>query len=326
MKVFTGIQPTNILHVGNLFGALLPAVELQREHDLTLMIADYHSITVNHDPERLGENVLTTAATYLAAGIDSKKTVMFQQSQIPAHTELAWVLQSVARMGEAQRMVQFKDKSKNGTDSASVGLFTYPILQAADILLYDADVVPVGEDQKQHIELTRDLAERFNRDYGETFVVPEVQIPKQGARLKSLADPSKKMSKSSSTVKSFISLTDEPDLIRKKIASAVTDSEPSITLDPERAGVFNLLTIFSLTSNVPVDELAARYEGKGSKDLKEDLSDALVEYLTPIREKINGYLDDRAELIRTINNGTAAAAEIANKKLAQVRKNIGVEL
>ena len=326
MRILTGIQPTNVLHIGNLFGALRPAIDLQREHELFMMIADYHAITVNHDPKRLHDNILFTAAAYIAAGIDPKKTVLFQQSAIPAHTELGWVMQSVARIGEAKRMTQFKDKSGTKEDSVSVGLFTYPMLMAADILLYDAEGVPVGDDQKQHVELTRDLAERFNRDHGETFIVPEPIIRKHGARLKSLTEPEKKMSKSAPSAKSYISLTDDPDVVAKKVRSAVTDSERGIHFTAERPGLHNLLTILSLLEYAPADEIAARYEEQGMKALKDDLSERLVEHLRPIREEVDTLMNNKDELKRIIANGTAAAAKIADAKMQQVRNKIGVAL
>ncbi|MBT4857223.1 tryptophan--tRNA ligase [Candidatus Uhrbacteria bacterium] len=326
MRVLTGIQPTNFLHIGNLFGALRPAIDLQRENDLFMMIADYHAITAEHDPVKLHDNILFTAASYIAAGIDPTKTVLFQQSQIPAHTELGWVLQTVARMGEAKRMTQFKDKSGSNEDKVSVGLFTYPTLMAADILLYDAESVPVGDDQKQHIEFTRDLAQRFNRDFGDTFVVPEPMIRKHGARLKSLTEPEKKMSKSAPSAKSYISLTDDPDIIAKKVRSATTDSEPGMTFSKDRPGLHNLLTILSLIEDAPGDELASRYDGMGTKALKDDLTERLVEHLRPISKEAQNLVDNKDELIRVIANGTAAAAKVANAKIAEVRERIGVAL
>lgn len=235
-------------------------------------------------------------------------------------------MQTVARMGEAKRMTQFKDKSGSSEDKVSVGLFTYPMLMAADILLYDAEGVPVGDDQKQHVELTRDLAERFNRDFGETFVVPEPMIRKHGARLKSLTEPHKKMSKSAPSAKSYISLTDDPDIIAKKVRSAVTDSEAGMAFSAERPGLHNLLTILSLIEYAPGDELAARYEGNGMKALKDDVAERLVEHLRPIREEIDTLMDNKDELKRIIANGTAAAAKVAEVKIEDVRQKIGVAL
>ncbi len=326
MRVLTGIQPTNILHVGNLFGALLPASRLQSGNQLYMMIADYHAITQPQDPHQLRENILFITAAYLAGGIDPKRTILFQQSQVIEHTELAWVLQCVARMGEAERMTQFKDKAGEDAARSSVGLFTYPMLMAADILLYGAEVVPVGADQKQHLELTRDLAERFNRDFGETFVVPEPQIKGPGAKILSLSDPSSKMSKSSPSAKSYLSITDAPDVIAKKIASAVTDSERGITVSDDRPGLKNLLTILSLASGTSIDDLANQYRDKGTKDLKDATTEALVSYLAPLQEKMKTLLEDRNELIEIIRLGSEAASEVAREKMKDVRKRIGVAL
>lgn len=326
MRILTGIQPTNILHIGNLLGALRPAVEMQSDNELYMMIADYHAITVPQSPQTLHDNILFITAAYLAAGIDPEKTIIFQQSQVPAHTELAWILQSVARMGEASRMTQFKDKAGNKEQNVSVGLFTYPILMAADILLYDVKQVPVGADQKQHVELTRDLAERFNRDFGETFVVPEPIIRKEGARIASLIEPEKKMSKSSPNAKSYLSLTDDADIIRKKIRGAVTDSTMGITLDDKRPGLKNLLTLFSLATNEPAQMIADRYTQKGMKELKEDTSEALVAYLEPIRSGIEQKLNDKETLINIVRAGSKKAHEQTQKKIALIRERIGVAL
>lgn len=326
MRVLTGIQPTNTLHIGNFFGALKPAVELQKETDLVMMIVDLHAITVHQDPKLLRENILFLAAAYLAAGIDPKKTLLFQQSQVPQHAELAWVLQTICRMGEAERMTQYKDKSQGKAEKISVGLFTYPVLMAADILLYDTVVVPVGEDQKQHVELARDLAERFNRDFGNTFVVPKPMIRAEGARIKSLIEPEKKMSKSAPNAKSYISLMDEPDIIRKKIMGAVTDSDPHITLDDARPGLKNLLTIYHLVTGEAMIDIAARYADKGAKYLKEDLAEALVLYLMPLQAEIHGYLADPLGLIDILRQGDERARTIAETKMTAVKRAMGMLL
>lgn len=326
MRILTGIQPTNTLHIGNLLGALRPAVEMQSGNELYMMIADYHAITVPQTPAALHDNILFITAAYLAAGIDPTKTVIFQQSQVPAHTELGWILQTITRIGEANRMTQFKDKAGDKEQSVSVGLFTYPILMAADILLYDAEQVPVGADQKQHVELTRDLAERFNRDFGQTFVVPEPIIRKEGARIASLIEPEKKMSKSSPNAKSYLSLTDDADVIRKKIRGAMTDSTLGITLDDKRPGLKNLLTLFSLATNEPAQLIADRYAEKGTKELKEDLSEAMVAYLDPIRTGIAQWMEQKEKLIEIVREGSEKAREHTNKKMIQVREKIGVLL
>jgi tryptophanyl-tRNA synthetase len=326
MRILTGIQPTNILHLGNLFGALKPAVALQSEHELHMMIADYHAITVPQDPETLHDNILFVAAAYLAAGVDPKKTIIFQQSQVPAHTELAWILQTQTRIGEAQRMTQFKDKSGGQTEKVSVGLFTYPMLMAADILLYDTHAVPVGADQKQHVELTRDLAQRFNKEFGETFTLPEPLIRAQGARIKSLAEPEKKMSKSSPNAKSYLSIMDSEDLIAKKIRSAVTDSEPGITVDDRREGLKNLLTIMSLITDETLPAIAGRYANQGMKNLKDDLAEAVTVYLRPLQAKIKGLLENTTELKEIIKIGSEAANELSDSKMALIRSRIGVKI
>lgn len=326
MRAITGIQPTNSLHIGNLFGAVLPAVQMQKDYDLSVMIVDLHAITVPQDPIALRKNILFLAAAYIAAGIDPAKTTLFQQSQIPAHAELAWLLQTIAKMGEIERMTQFKDKSKAKGENVSVGLFTYPVLMAADIVLYDIDEVPVGEDQKQHVELTRDLAERFNRDFGETFVVPKPVIRKEGARILGLDNPEKKMSKSAASAKNYISLTDDADTIAKKIRAAVTDSLPGITLDDARPGLKNLITIFSLASGESMESIAARFAEKGMKDLKDATAEALIAYLMPIQQKMNDLLSNEAALIEIINAGSAKAALQATKKVQAVMARMGLVL
>lgn len=325
-RIITGLQPTNFLHIGNYFGAIEPAVALQESGNLRMFIVDYHAITVPQDPAALRKNILFAAATYLACGIDPKRTVMFQQSRVPAHTELAWILQCVCKMGEAERMTQYKDKALGKGESVSVGLFTYPILMAADILLYDTDVVPVGDDQKQHVELARDLAIRFNRDYGDTFVVPEPQIRKEGARIMGLDDPTKKMSKSASSPKNYLSLLDDEATLRKKIMSAVTDTSAEIRTDRNRPGITNLLTLFSLVTGRTIEKIETEYVGKGYGDFKRDLADAVVAYILPIQERIHANLKDEPSLLAVLSDGAARANELAEKKIAIVRKRLGVNL
>lgn len=324
MRVLTGIQPTNILHIGNYFGALLPAVSLQKEHKLFMMIADLHAITVPQEPEKLRENIRFVAATYIAAGIDPKKTVLFQQSQVPAHAELAWLLQTGTRIGELERMTQFKDKSQGKGENISVGLFTYPVLMAADILAYQTEAVPVGEDQKQHLELTRDLAERFNRDFGETFTVPKPLIGKVGARTMGLDNPEKKMSKSATSAKNYIALLDEADIIRKKIRSAVTDSEARITLDDNRPGVKNLVNIRHLITGESLESIVTSYEGKGMKDLKDDVAEALIIHLTPLQAEIQGLLAHPDELDRLIAEGSQQAKHASQKTVDLTKERLGL--
>lgn len=325
-RAITGLQPTNFFHVGNLIGAIEPAVRLQESSTLTMFIADYHAITVPQPPKELRRNVLFAAAAYLACGIDPKRTVVFQQSRVPAHAELAWILQCVARMGELERMTQYKDKAIGKGESVSVGLFTYPVLMAADILLHNTELVPVGEDQKQHVELARDLAIRFNRDFGETFTVPEPMIRADGARVMGLDDATKKMSKSAPSPKNYISLTDEPDVIRKKIMSAVTDSGTEIRTDRARPAITNLLTLLSIVTARPLETLELSYLGKGYGEFKKDVAEALVAYLAPIQAKLSLLMADETELKRILDDGAARAAEAAETKLRHVRRVVGVTL
>ncbi|MBI4256847.1 tryptophan--tRNA ligase [Candidatus Uhrbacteria bacterium] len=337
-RILTALQPSGILHIGNLFGAIEPMVKLQADENPTspsglrgasenlLFIVDYHAITVPQDPAELRHNILFATATYLAVGIDPDKTILFQQSRVNEHTELAWILNCLVHMGELERMTQYKDKARGKGEAVSVGLFDYPVLMAADILLYDTNVVPVGEDQKQHVELARDLAERFNSHFGETFVVPQPQIRKEGARIMGLDDPEKKMSKSASSEKNFISLMDDEASVLKKIKSAVTDSGSTITFDKTRAGLANLLTIYSLVTGKPIDQIVTEYAGKGYGDFKIDLAGIVSTYLAPIQEKINDYLKDETKLLAILDQGAARAKTIAAKKMELVRQKIGVKL
>ncbi|MEI6511338.1 MAG: tryptophan--tRNA ligase [Candidatus Uhrbacteria bacterium] len=324
-RSLTGLQPTNFLHIGNYIGAVQPAVALQDTTQLMMMIVDYHAITMPQDPKELRKNILSAAATYLGCGIDPAKTILFQQSRIAEHMELAWILQCVAKMGEAERMTQFKDKSAKG-ESPTVGLFTYPILMAADILMYDTEIVPVGEDQKQHVELARDLAIRFNKQFGETFVVPEPKIRAEGARIMALDDGTKKMSKSAPSAKSYIALTDDADTIRKKIMSAVTDSGTEIRTDRNRPAITNLLTLFSVATGRTIESIELGYVGKGYGDFKKDLAEAVVEYLGPIRGRILNFAADETELKRILAEGAEKAKGMAAFKMNKVRQRVGVTL
>ncbi len=326
LRALTALQPSGLLHIGNYFGAMEPAIALQDEFNLAMFIVDYHAITVPQDPKELRKNILFATATYLAAGLNPEKTLLFQQSRVPEHTELAWILQCIAKMGETERMTQFKDKSRDKGESVSVGLFTYPVLMAADILLYGTNVVPVGHDQKQHVELARDLAIRFNRDYGETFVVPEPRIRKEGARIMGLDDPTKKMSKSSPTPKSYISLLDDAETIQKKIKSAVTDSGSEVKAGADRPALTNLLTIFSLVTKRSIEDIEADYEGKGYGAFKADLADAVVAYLQPLQTRIQAGLENEALLIEILDRGAENARARAEETMKKVRANIGVTL
>lgn len=320
------MQPSaDSLHLGNYLGALVNWIAMQDDFNAYFMVVDLHAITVPQDPAQLRANTRRTAAQYLAAGIDVNKSSLFVQSHVPAHAQLAWVLNTITGMGEAGRMTQFKDKTqKNGTDSASVGLFTYPILQAADILLYQPKSVPVGEDQRQHLELTRDLATRFNSRFGNTFVIPEAHILKDTAKIYDLQNPEAKMSKSAADPKGLINLMDEDSVIVKKVKSAVTDAEGSIRFDREnKPGVSNLLTIFSLMTGESVQAICDRLDGQGYGTFKSELADALVAKIAPIRQRTLELLSDPTELDSMLSVGAARANEMAEKTLATVYDRVG---
>src|SRR6478736_6167492 len=316
--VFSGVQPTSdSLHLGNALGAISQWVGLQDEFDAYFCVVDLHAITIPQDPEQLRRRTLVTAAQYLALGIDPVRSTIFVQSHVPAHTELAWALGCFTGFGQASRMTQFKDKSqKEGSEATTVGLFTYPVLMAADVLLYDTELVPVGEDQRQHLELARDVAQRFNARFPDTFVVPDVLIQKVTAKIYDLADPTSKMSKSAATDAGLISLLDDPKKTAKKIRSAVTDSEREIRFDVEaKPGVSNLLSIQSAVTGTDIDTLVAGYEGRGYGDLKTETADAVVEFVTPIKARVDELLDDPAELQAVLAKGAARADEVASATL-----------
>ena len=324
--VFSGIQPTaDSLHLGNALGAVQQWVPLQDDFDTFFCIVDLHAITVPQDPAVLRRRTLVTAAQYLALGIDPARSTIFVQSHVPAHTELAWVLGCFTGFGQASRMTQFKDKSaKQGSDSATVGLFTYPVLQAADVLLYDTNLVPVGEDQRQHLELARDVAQRFNARFPKTLVVPDVMIAKQTAKIYDLAEPTAKMSKSAATDAGLISLLDDPKVSAKKIRSAVTDSEREIRFDPEnKPGISNLLSIQSAVTGTDIDTLVAGYSGRGYGDLKSDTADAVISYVTPIRVRVAELLADPAELQAVLAAGAERAREVSAATLGRVYERLG---
>ncbi|WFE21932.1 tryptophan--tRNA ligase [Solwaraspora sp. WMMD937] len=325
-RVLSGIQPTaDSFHLGNYLGAVRNWVAMQDSHDTFYCVVDLHAITAGHDPQVLRQRTRVAAAQLLAAGLDPGRCTLFVQSQVPQHAQLAWVMGCITGFGEASRMTQFKDKSaKQGAERASVGLFTYPVLQAADILLYQADAVPVGEDQRQHLELTRDLAQRFNTRFGATFTVPAPYIVRDTAKILDLQDPTAKMSKSSSSPAGIIDLLDEPAKSAKKIRSAVTDTGREIIYDPEsKPGISNLLTIYAALSGRTLDELTAAYQGKGYGDLKKDLAEVVVEFVRPIQERTRGYLDDPAQLDKILAIGAAKAEAVAAATLAAVYDRIG---
>ncbi|MFB7054582.1 tryptophan--tRNA ligase [Streptomyces vinaceus] len=326
-RALSGIQPTSgSFHLGNYLGAIRQYVALQETHDAFYMVVDLHAITMPQDPKDLRANTRLSAAQLLAAGLDPDRCTLFIQSHVPEHAQLGWVMNCITGFGEASRMTQFKDKSaKGGVNSASVGLFTYPILQVADILLYQANAVPVGEDQRQHIELTRDLAERFNQRYGRTFTVPAAHIVKEVAKIYDLQDPSIKMSKSASSPKGLINLLDEPKVTEKKIKSAVTDTEAVIRFDAEnKPGVSNLLTIYSTLTGESVPDLEARYEGKGYGALKTDLAGVMVDFVTPFKQRTQEYLDDPETLDSILAKGAEKARAVAAETLAQAYDRLGL--
>lgn len=321
-RIFSGAQPTGDLHIGNYLGATKNWVELQHDYDSLFCIVDLHAITVPQDPVVLRKKALDLARMYLAAGVDPEIATIFLQSNVSAHAELAWVLNCIARMGELERMTQFKDKSGGKSERASVGLFTYPVLMAADILLYQTNLVPVGQDQKQHLELTRDIAERFNRDYGETFAIPDPFIRKDGAKILSLKDPSKKMSKSDENMNATIFLEDDADTIMKKVKKAVTDSGSTIEFDESRPAINNLLTIYKLLSGKSNEECEADFEGQGYGQFKPALGEVIIEFLRPFQQRVAQY--DDAEVTRILDSGAEKARELASGTIEKTYKNLGL--
>jgi len=325
-NLLSGMQPSaSSLHLGNYLGALVNWVNMQRDFNAFYVIVDLHAITVPQEPNELRTNTRRTAAQYIAAGIDPQESALFVQSHVPAHAELAWVLNCITGFGEASRMTQFKDKSqKAGSDSASVGLFTYPILQAADILLYQPKAVPVGEDQRQHLELTRDLAERFNSRFGKTFTMPEAHILKETAKIYDLQNPTAKMSKSAADPKGLVNLMDDDTTIAKKIKSAVTDTDASIRVDWEnKPGVSNLLSIHSSVSGESLLSLEERFAGAGYGVLKSEVADVVVNALAPIRDRANELMSDTTELDRLLASGAEKARTVAEATLADVYEKVG---
>ena len=321
-RIFSGAQPTGTLHIGNYLGALKNWVALQNDYEAFYCIVNLHAITLPQDPKVLRQKTLDLARIYLAAGVDPAKSTIFIQSDVAEHAELTWILSCISRMGELERMTQFKDKGKGNTERAGVGLFTYPVLMAADILLYQTDLVPVGQDQKQHLELTRDLAERFNRDFGDTFRVPEPYIPKAGANIKSLQDPEKKMSKSDENPNGSIFLLDDPDTVTKKIKRAVTDSGTTIEFDKSRPAISNLLTIYQLVTDKSAEECTSHFEGKGYGAFKTELAEAVVEFLRPFQEKVKEFDDEALQSI--LKPGADKARSIAAKTLKDVYAKMGI--
>jgi tryptophanyl-tRNA synthetase len=321
-RIFSGAQPTGQLHIGNYLGALKNWVTLQDEYESFYCIVNLHAITLPQEPKVLRQKTLDLARIYLAAGLDPERATIFIQSDVPEHSELTWILSCVSRMGELERMTQFKDKGKGNRERAGVGLFTYPVLMAADILLYQTNLVPIGQDQKQHLELTRDLAERFNRDFGETFTIPDAYIPPVGAKIMSLQEPDKKMSKSDENANGSIFLLDDADTITKKIKRAVTDSGTEITFDDTRPAITNLLTIYHLLTGKTSDECEAHFAGKGYGQFKSELAEAVIEFLRPFQEKVKQY--DESTLNGILKPGAEKARSVAAKTLADVYSKMGI--
>ncbi len=321
-RILSGVQPSGNIHLGNYLGALRNWVALQHEYESFFCIVNLHAITVPQDPAELAAKTRELARIYLAVGIDPKVSTIFVQSDVSQHAELAWVLNCITRMSELERMTQFKEKARRQRENVGVGIFDYPVLMAADILLYQADLVPVGEDQKQHLELTRDLAERFNRDYGETFRVPEPFIPPVGARIMSLSDPTKKMSKSDEDERGAIGLLDDPDTVRNKFRRAVTDSGMEIRFDQRRPAIHNLLTIYQLLTGQTREEIEAHFSGRGYAQLKSELAEVTIEFLRPLQERIRAVGDD--ELNRLLAEGAERARSIAAETYRLVKERMGL--
>lgn len=321
--IFSGIQPSGVLHLGNYLGAIKQWVKLQEDNTAYYCIVDEHAITVPYEPKNFPEHVLSAAALYLACGIDPDRSVIFIQSHVSAHTELAWLLGTITPFGELSRMTQFKDKAQRQNQSTSLGLFAYPVLMAADILLYKTDLVPVGEDQIQHIELARDIAKRFNNAFGEVFTIPEAYLNQETARIMSLVDPQKKMSKSDHE-KSYIALTDSPETIRKKISSAVTETEPVFSFTESGPAVKNLLGIYKALSEETAETIEKDFSGKGYKEFKETLAELIIEKLKPTRETYQEIREDDAALRITLGRGMHRAKEVANHTLHEAKESMGL--
>lgn len=323
--VLSGIQPTGTPTLGNYLGALRNWVRMQDDFDAYYMVADMHALTVRQNPTELRRRSVEMFALFMAFGLDPERSTLFIQSHVPEHTMLTWALDCNTYIGELSRMTQFKDKSAKHEDNINAGLFTYPVLMAADILLYQSHLIPVGDDQRQHVELTRDIAIRFNNAYGETFVVPEAYIPKVGARIMSLQEPSKKMSKSDTNPNGFILMLDEPDVIQRKLKRAVTDCEGVITGNPAQAGVYNLLSIYSACTGSTVPESAEAFSGKGYGDLKQAVADAVIAELQPIQKEYKRLLADKAFLAERIRAGAEKAQHTAQRTVRKVYHRIGLD-
>lgn len=322
-RLFSGVQPSGNLHIGNYLGAIKQWVALQDDYEAIFCVVDLHAITVLQDPQKLRRNILDTAKVYLAAGIDPQKSALFVQSHLSGHTQLAWILNTITRMAELERMTQYKDKmQKGGAQESGVGLFDYPVLMAADILLYDTVIVPVGEDQVQHVELARTLARRFNDRFGETFVVPESRVMKEGARIMGLDDPMKKMSKSAASEYNYIALMDDADTVRRKIKKAVTDSGTEIAYTESKPALQNLINIYSLFSSKSSQEIVEMYKGKGYGDFKNDLTEVIIGFLAPFQERFHAISDEA--VLKILTDGRDKIRPIAVKKMQEVFEKVGL--
>lgn len=320
-RIVSGIKPSGELHIGNYLGAIAQWIKLQDEFEVMLFIADLHAITVPQNPEELRRRTIEIAKIYLAAGLDPSKVTIFVQSQIPEHAELCWILNTVTRMGDLEKMTQFKDKGGDNRETAGVGLFDYPVLMAGDIMMYDAEFVPVGDDQVQHIELTRTLGRRFNKRFGEIFTIPQPMLQKEGARIMALDNPEKKMSKSAASEYSYIALNDEPEKARKKIMKAVTDSGSEIVYDDEKPALKNLINIYALLSGKSSLDIQSMYAGKGYADFKRDLADVVAGFLEDFQEKYNAISDE--EVLKILQDGSEKIRPLAQKKIQDVKKLVG---
>lgn len=321
--IFSAIQPSGTITLGNYLGALQNWVKLQDDYNCIFAVADLHAITVRQDPKAFRKNILEAYALFLACGIDTEKSAFFIQSHVHTHAELAWILNCYTQFGELSRMTQFKDKSQKHADNVNAGLFTYPSLMAADILLYQADLVPIGADQKQHLELARNIAERFNGIYGNTFTVPDAYIPEVGARIKSLQDPTKKMSKSDENVNAWVALLDKPDVIMKKFKRAVTDSEAKVCVGEGKDGINNLIGIMSAVTGKTADEITAEFEGRGYGDFKTAVGEAVIEKVRPIQERFDQYISNKDYLAEQYRKSAEFALRISQRTLDKAMKKIG---
>ena len=325
-KVLSCIQPSGMLTLGNYLGALKNWLNMQEEFDCTFAVADLHAITVRQEPAKLRQQIYSTYALMLALGLDTEKSTLFIQSHVAAHSQLAWLLSCYTQFGEMSRMTQFKDKSAKHADNVNVGLFSYPVLMAADILLYKPDFVPVGADQKQHLEIARDIAERFNGIYGDVFTVPEPYIAKVGARVMSLQDPTKKMSKSDENLNAWVAILDDPDTIMRKFKRAVTDSEARVCIGEEKLGINNLIGIYSAVTGKTAEQITAEFEGKGYGDFKMAVGEAVVEELRPVRERYEAIIKDKAALEALYREGAEKAEYVARRTLSKAMKKVGFVL